>query len=237
MGTFVDLTGKRFGRYTVISRAESQTYRDCKRVRTRTMWNCKCDCGNVKVVSADALRGGHVVSCGCYKKEHDHTRCMTHGATVDRKRTRLYKIWDGMKARCYNPRKTYYPIYGGRGIEMCDEWHYSFESFRNWALANGYDDSLTIDRIDNDGNYCPENCRWATVSQQNNNKSTSHYLTYNGETKTIMQWAEATGFTFHAIYARLAKGMTVEEALLTPLQTKGNGHYEYVNSKLALTAT
>ena len=137
-----------------------------------------------------------------------------------------------MKARCYNPNKNYYSIYGGRGIEMCDEWRYSFETFRKWALENGYDDSLTIDRIDNDGNYCPENCRWATALQQNNNKSTSHYITYNGETKTIAQWADATGFTFHAIFARLAKGMSVEETLLTPLKTKGNGHFEYVQSKL-----
>lgn len=228
----IDLTGQRFGRYIVLSQAESQVYFDGKRNRTRTMWNCKCDCGNEKVVSSHSLRSGHVVSCGCYKEEVDHTRCMTHGATLNGKPTRLYKVWDGMKARCYNPNKAYYSIYGGRGITMCDEWHYSFEKFRDWALANGYKDGLTIDRINNDGNYCPENCRWATVSQQNNNKSTNHYLTYNGETKTIMQWAEATGFPFHAILARVKKGMSAEYALLTPLRTKGKGHYEYLNSKL-----
>lgn len=225
MGTFVDLTGQRFGRYTVICRDSDQISQNG---RHRVMWKCKCDCGNVKTVHAYSLTSGQVVSCGCYKSELKREKLKVHGGT----HTRLYKVWDGMKARCYNPNKTYYPIYGGRGISMCDEWHYSFEAFREWSLANGYNDSLTIDRIDNDGNYCPENCRWATISQQNNNKSTSHYLTYKGETKTIMQWAEATGFTFHAIFARLAKGMSAEEALLTPLKTKGNGHFEYVPSKL-----
>lgn len=229
MGTFIDLTGQRFGRYTVICRSKDQISKNGSR---STMWKCRCDCGNVKSVHARSLMAGQVVSCGCYKKEHNRTRNMTHGATLNGKPTRLYKIWDGMKARCYNPKKNYYPIYGGRGITMCDEWRYSFESFRDWALANGYNDSLTIDRIDNNGNYCPENCRWATISQQNNNKSTSHFLTFNGETKTLMQWAEATGFNFHALSSRLNRGMTTEQALLTPLRTKGSGHYEYVQSKL-----
>lgn len=232
MGTFVDLTGKRFGRYTVIERADSVSYFDGKRTRTRTAWKCVCDCGNVKTVLANSLVGGHVVSCGCYKSDLKRAQLTTHGGTVGGKPTRLYKVWDGMKARCYNPRKTYYPIYGGRGITVCDEWRYSFEAFRKWAYANGYDETMTIDRIDNNGSYCPENCRWATTSEQNNNKSTNRFLTYNGETKTIMQWANETGFTFHTIFARLAKGMTVEEALLTPRQIKGNGHFEYIPSKL-----
>lgn len=230
MGTFIDLTGQRFGRYVVLSRDNDSV---SPSGRHRVMWKCLCDCGNIKIVHGSSLASGSVVSCGCYKAELKRALLMTHGGTVGGKPTRLYKVWDGMKARCYNPNKAYYSIYGGRGITMCDEWHYSFEKFRDWALANGYEDGLTIDRIDNDGNYCQENCRWATVSQQNNNKSTSHYLTYNGETKTIMQWAEATGFSFHAIYSRIAKGMTVEDALLTPLKTKGNGHFEYVPSKLA----
>ena len=228
MGTFVDLTGQRFGRLTVLGRAEDGV---SPRGKHRVRWRCLCNCGNVRVVYGASLKSAKTVSCGCYHKDSKKEQMTSHGGSG----TRLYKIWDGMKARCYNPRKNYYPIYGGRGITVCDEWHYSFEAFRNWAMANGYEDGLTIDRIDNNGNYCPENCRWATISQQNNNKSTSHFLTYNGETKTITQWAEATGFTFHAILARVSKGMTTEEALLTPLKTKGNGHFEYVPSKLAKT--
>lgn len=229
MGKFVDLTGERFGRYTVVCRADDKV---SPSGRHRTMWTCRCECGNVKDVLGFSLTGGHVVSCGCYKAELKRKALTTHGGTVGGKPTRLYKVWDGMKARCYNPKKTYYPIYGGRGITICDEWRYSFEAFRDWSLANGYAEGLTIDRIDNDGPYSPENCRWATIKEQNSNKSSNHYLTYNGETKTIMQWAEATGFTFHALLARMSKGMTVEEALLTPLKTKGKGYFEYVPSKL-----
>lgn len=229
MGAFIDLTGQRFGRYFVLSRAEDQV---SPSGRHRVMWMCLCDCGNVKIVHGDSLVSGHVVSCGCYKAEIKRAQLTTHGGTVGGKPTRLYKVWDGMKARCYNPKKEYYAIYGGRGIAMCEEWHNSFEAFRDWALSHGYADNLSIDRIDNDGPYCPDNCRWATISEQNNNKSTSHFLTFNGETKTIAQWAEETGFSFHLIYSRISKGMSVEDALLTPRRVKGNGRMEYVPSNL-----
>lgn len=224
-----DLTGKRFGRYVVVGRADDMI---SPSGRHRIMWNCKCDCGNYKSVLGASLTAGTVVSCGCYKAELKKDLLTTHGETVGGKPSHLYRVWDGMKARCYNPKKTYYPIYGGRGIKMCDEWHYSFEAFRDWAMANGYANNLTIDRIDNNGDYCPENCRWVTIKEQNNNKSNSHYLIYNGEKKTIAQWAEETGFSFHLLYLRIAKGMSVEDALLTPRKVKGNGHIEYVQSKL-----
>lgn len=233
MGSFIDLTGQRFGRYTAICRADDYVL-PCG--RHKTMWTCKCDCGNVKNVLSDSLISGHVVSCGCYLKENTRARMKTHGATLNGKPTRLYKVWDGMKARCYNKNKTYYPIYGGRGIKMCDEWHYSFEAFRDWALANGYDDTLTIDRIDVDGDYCPENCRWATIKEQSNNKRDNHYLTYNGETKTLTQWSEITGFSFSMLStrARKWKDATAEEILLTPRKVDKDGHRIYVQSKLLL---
>lgn len=229
MGSFVDLTGQRFGRYIVIRRAEDYVLPSGKR---KTMWLCQCDCGNIKSVLSTSLISGSVVSCGCYKKDHDHTRNMTHGATLNHKPTRLYKVWDGMKARCYNPKKNYYSIYGGRGIGMCDEWHHSFEAFRDWALANGYNDSLSIDRIDADGDYCPENCRWATVKEQSNNKRNNVFITYNGETKTIAQWSEATGFPFHTIRRRYVDGWNIKDVLLKPLQVDKDGKRTYLDSKL-----
>lgn len=229
MGSFIDLTGQRFGRYVVIRRAEDYVTPGGKR---KTMWACRCDCGNVKDVSGNALKTGSTVSCGCYKKEHDHTRCMTHGATLNGRPTRLYKVWDGMKARCYNLNKAYYSIYGGRGIAMCDEWHYSFEAFRDWALANGYSDSLTIDRIDTDGNYCPENCRWSSIKEQSNNKRDNVFISYNGETHTIAQWSEITGIPFHTIRRRYVDGWSVEDVLLKPLKVDKNGKRTYIPSNL-----
>lgn len=229
MGSFIDLTGQRFGRYVVIRRAEDYVLPSGKH---KTTWFCQCDCGNTKNVLSSSLISGCVVSCGCYKKEHDHTRCMTHGATLNHKPTRLYKVWDGMKARCYNPKKNYYGIYGGRGIGMCDEWHRSFEAFRDWALANGYNDSLTIDRINTDGDYCPENCRWSTIKEQSNNKRNNVFITYNGETRTIAQWSEITGFPFHVIRKRYVEGWNTEDVLLKPMKVDKGGKRTFIPSKL-----
>lgn len=230
---FVDLSGQRFGRYTVLHRDTDQFSANGKR---RTKWVCKCDCGNVKSVGAYDLRAGHILSCGCYKKQIKRAQLTRHGAILGGKPTRLYRIWDSMKARCYDPNKNYYSLYGGRGIQVCNEWRYSFEAFQEWALNNGYDDTLTIDRIDADGNYCPENCRWSTIKEQNNNKRDNHYLTYKGETKTLAQWSEVTGFPYHTLSARVRKwkNATAEDILLTPRKIDKNGHRTFVQSKLTL---
>lgn len=217
MGKFVDLTGKRFGRYVVICRAKDKISKNGKK---RTTWMCKCNCGNTKEVLADTLVSGHVVSCGCYNKEAAQKRRMTHGETLFGKPTRLYRVWDGIKERCYNPNKNYYSIYGGRGIKMCEEWRCSFDSFKKWAISNGYNGSLTIDRIDTNGDYCPENCRWATPKEQSNNKRNNVFITYNGETKTIAQWSEITGIPFHTIRKRYVNGWRLEDVFLKPLKTR-----------------
>lgn len=157
MPPLIDLTGKKFGRLTVIGRAPT--------VRNRTYWLCECDCGKRISVDGGNLRGGHTESCGCLQKERASQANTTHGM----RGTRLYRIWNCMRNRCY--RKSYhaYKHYGGRGIRVCPEWN-SFEPFRDWAMSYGYKDDLSIDRIDVNGNYSPENCRWVTMAYQNQNK-------------------------------------------------------------------
>ena len=125
---------------------------------------------------------------------------------------RLYGIWSNMKTRCNNPKVKPYKNYGGRGITICDEWG-KYDGFYKWAMSSGYQDNLTLDRIDSDGNYCPENCRWATQKEQQNNRRNNHLLTYNGETRTLKQWEEICGIDYTLIVHRLKRGMSVHDAL------------------------
>lgn len=129
--------------------------------------------------------------------------------------SRLYQIWNSMKQRCENPNAISYPRYGGKGITVCEEWKKSFIAFRDWALSHGYADNLTIDRKSNSGNYCPENCRWVTNKEQQNNTSYNRLYTYNGETFNIMQWAEKMGMHPNMLYKRLLRGWSIEKALTT----------------------
>lgn len=166
MAKAIDLTGQKFGRLTVLERTENKGIQVC--------WKCQCDCENITTTTSYHLRHGHTQSCGCLQKERTVKAHKTHGKL----QTRLHGIWTGMKARCFNPNRKMYQYYGGRGIKVCDEWKDSFQAFYDWAMSNGYEDHLTIDRIDNDGNYCPENCRWVSVQTQNCNKrSGGHKLT------------------------------------------------------------
>lgn len=153
-----DLTGQKFGRLTVLQRAET--------INKRTRWLCRCDCGEEVIVEAYNLTKGHTQSCGCLQKEATAKASTTHGM----RNSRLYRIWNCMHTRCY--RKSYhaYKHYGGRGIAICDEWLHDFQAFYDWAMENGYKDNLTIDRIDSNGNYSPSNCRWTTMAIQNKNK-------------------------------------------------------------------
>ena len=211
MGNVKDMTGQRFGRLTVIERAGT--------LGNRAAWLCKCDCGREHVVRGKLLRNGNTVSCGCYAKERAREASITHGM----KKTRLYEVWHGMKSRCLNERDRRYKNYGARGITICDEWRNSFESFRDWALANGYRDDLTIDRKDNDGNYCPENCCWSTSKEQSNNRRSNKLITYQGKTQTMQQWADEMGISKDLLRSRLVVGKwSVEDALTKPIQKHSN---------------
>lgn len=150
----VDLTGEKFGRWTVIKRAQNGK-------NGRTMWLCECECGTFRSVQASSLKAKKNMSksCGCY--ERDNPSGLSHGGS----KTRIYRIWIQIKTRCGNPNWHSYHRYGGRGIKICDKWNNSFESFQKWALKFGYKEHLTIDRINNDASYCPENCQWITAAE------------------------------------------------------------------------
>lgn len=179
--------GQKFGRLTVISKG--QTYFSGTEKHPRFKWICKCDCGNMTNVCTSELKNGKVSSCGCLRKEHTRMFATTHGLS----KTRLYKTYRSMKDRCYKPSTTYYENYGGRGIIVCDEWLNSFEAFYKWAISTGYKDDLTLERKDNNGNYCPENCTWITQAEQNRNRRTSHFVTYKGQKMLLNELAKLTG--------------------------------------------
>lgn len=131
---------------------------------------------------------------------------------------RLYETWCHIRQRCNNPNDRVYPLYGGRGIKVCGAWMSDYQSFRNWAMDNGYREDLTLDRIDNNGDYCPENCRWVDRKTQANNRRTNRLITYNGITHTLSEWSEITGIKWCTILARINKGWSTEKALYTPVR-------------------
>lgn len=203
MSKLIDLTGKKFGRLTVIERTENKG--------KSTMWLCKCDCGNERIVSRNNLSTGHSMSCGCLKKETITKIKTTHG----KRDTRLYHIWSSMKGRCITTSNHKYKNYGGRGITICEEWLNDFQAFYDWAMANGYSDDLSIDRIDVNGNYEPSNCRWTDAKTQMNNMTTNRLITYNGKTQTVSQWADETGINRGTLITRFNLGWEEERALTT----------------------
>ena len=168
MGKFQDLTGKKFGRLTVLKRADDYV---SPAGYAQIVWNCLCDCGELANIKASNLRSGRTLSCGCYFLERARvTKNVKHGDCAGNVNSRLYNIWSKAKQRCFSPNDRDYHYYGGRGITMCEEWKNDFRKFKEWAMSSGYSQTLTIDRIDVNKGYCPENCRWATIAEQNRNK-------------------------------------------------------------------
>ena len=199
-----DLTGQRFGKVTVLSRVANNKH-------GRAVWLCKCDCGNEKEIPAANLKSGRTTSCGCYSGGLKR-KTGTHGMT----NTRIFHEWQSMLQRCNNPNNQRYEDYGGRGIKVCDEWIDNFVSFYEWSMDNGYDEILTLDRKDVDGDYSPDNCRWVTNLEQQSNKRNNRVIECNGEKYILNEWARITGLNAQTIAWRIDRGWSVEEALYTP---------------------
>lgn len=191
-----DLTGKTFSRLYVIGVADTGT--------RKTYYYCKCVCGKMKTVRSDSLIDGTARSCGCMKLEQDRIN-LEANHTHKQSGTRLYEIWQGMRTRCYRVTDARYHRYGGRGISICDEWKNDFVAFYDWANKNGYSESLTIDRIDNNGNYDPTNCKWSTAEKQCNNRESNIKITIGNTTKTLTQWCEIFDLEYSAIHARYVR--------------------------------
>ena len=204
-----DLVGNQFGKLIVIGKADIKS--------RRAYWVCKCECGTVKNVRGDNLLSGRTVSCGCYHREVK----TTHGDS----NSRLYGIWQCMRHRCQTPTHKQYPEYGGRGITVCPEWD-DYDTFKKWAMDAGYDvcakrGDCTIDRIDNDKGYSPDNCRWANGVTQSRNKRNNRVITFNGQTHTLTEWAERIGMDANTLHARITYlGWSIARALTTPTMTQ-----------------
>jgi len=203
---FKNLTGKRFGNLFVL-RYAGRLGKYCG-----TAWECQCDCGTVRVIWATRLQQGLAVDCGCTAKERTRLANITHGMTD----TRTYHSWQGMRQRCYCPKSISYPNYGARGIRVCDRWNDSFAHFLE-DMGVCPSPRHEIDRVDNEGNYKPGNCRWADRIQNARNKRSNHLLTFNGEALCLSQWCERLGFPKYIVPNRLRRGWSVERALTTPL--------------------
>lgn len=203
---FIDMTGMKYGRLTVIKRVPTP-----KHLRV-THWECRCECGSLIVTTRPNLITGHTTSCGCYAAELMAGN--RYRETHNESRTRLYHIWQSMKQRCYDETLENYNNYGGRGIRVCDEWM-EYTNFSMWAKANGYNENLTIDRIDVDGNYEPNNCRWVTMKEQNRNKTVTRYIELEGVKKSVGEWSELLDIPISTIINRLNRGCEPSEVLNT----------------------
>lgn len=202
-----NLEGQRFGRALVISKAGSMD--------GKIFWNCVCDCGKEFKTYTYYLTGGKMKSCGCWMKEHRKNGFYrTHSLSS----TSIYKLYRGIKRRCYNSHEHNYYNYGGRGINMCEEWRNDFIKFYNWALENGYEKGLQIDRIDNEKGYSPDNCKFSTAKEQANNRRSNIVIEYEGRTQTLTQWCEEFNFNYDCIRQRIAKGWDVYKALFTEVR-------------------
>jgi hypothetical protein len=204
---FKNLTGSIFGKLTVLSLSE--------RKRDST-YSCLCECGNSIVVAGSLLRTGHKPSCGCLTSFLRSQNATKHGLCAHP----LYWILAGMKSRCYNTKEVAYADYGGRGIKVCDEWLASPETFIAWGLDNGWEKGLQIDREDNDGDYCPNNCRFVTPKQNSRNRRSNIVIQYQGETKTLAEWCEGLHLNPGTCHSRFKRGWSADKVLSHPIDVK-----------------
>lgn len=210
MAKFIDLTGQRFGRLTVVSlvgrHADGRQF----------LWKCVCDCGNEHYVGGGVLKMGRCKSCGCLRRDVSKIKATKHGMS----NSRIYRIWSGMRRRCNDKNDKDFKNYGGRGIKVCDEWNNDSGKFIKWALENGYKDTLTLDRINVNDGYKPSNCRWATAKEQGNNTRFNTRLTVDGITHTVSEWADILNTYHELLLERKKMGWTEEEILKTPIGQK-----------------
>lgn len=209
-----NLVGMVFGKLTVVEKSDDYIKPSGEHI---PMWKCKCECGNECVKNQYNLLEGYTHSCGCLRIENAVKAHIKHGEAHDR----LYNVWSNIKKRCYDTEVPDYKNYGARGIKVCDEWINSYENFRDWALKNGYQSDAprgeyTIERIDVNGNYCPENCTWANMKEQGNNKRNNRIITINDTSLTVPQWAECMGVTPRLIHCRLHRGWSEYDAVMIP---------------------
>lgn len=201
MNNLRDLIGKKFGKLTIIKRVENDK-------NDRTQYLCKCDCGKEKIIRGSSITSGNTRSCGCLSGRKK---------TQELYNTRIYKIWSNIKSRCTNPNYKRFQDYGGRGISVCKDWN-KFDNFKDWAMSNGYADNLTIDRIDNNGNYEPNNCRWVTQKINSHNKRNNLYFTHQNKTQCLKEWAEELNIDYILLYNRIIKRKwNFEKAIITPI--------------------
>lgn len=200
-----NIIGKRFGRITVIGYYYKNHNYYC---------DCVCDCGNKKIIRSSSLLCGYTKSCGCLAREVTSKVRFRHGKNGCN--DRIYDIWMCMKNRCNNPNDKRWQNYGGRGITVCKEWNDDFLVFREWALNNGYDNKLTLDRIDNNKGYSPDNCRWATMLQQANNRRGNVIIEYDGEKHTLSETARKYNINVQTLSWRLRTGWDIKRAIETP---------------------
>jgi len=207
MGKFIDITGKRFGRLIALNRSET--------IKKIVYFNCVCDCGNKKKIPSHTLRNGESMSCGCYNLELYGKRNLIHNDTNSPE----HRVWCKMKNRCDNKNNDAYKYYGGRGITYCERW----KVYKNFLNDMGRKPTAlhTLDRIEVNGNYCKENCRWATRYEQSVNRRNNIFYTYNGETKTVSQWFGLSDLSKSAFGYRLKKGWNIDKALNTPRLSNG----------------
>lgn len=199
--------GDKFSRLTIVREVE-------KRKKAR-FFLCKCDCGTEKVIRMVQLTSGQTKSCGCFKREHLISMIYKNGLS----RTKLYKVWTSMKQRCMNPKCDVYMYYGERGVLIYKDW-LEFENFYNWAVGNGYEEGLTIERIDVNSNYEPNNCTWIPQSEQSSNTRRNRLISYNGKKQNIAQWVKETGLSYNCIRSRLKRGWDIKKTLTEPIHTE-----------------